>query len=100
MNSHHKVSPAAMFFGDAMANLCGAIDVLLFLIVRPQLLLFPRPEPDIEFTPQGASSAISPDIEMFQHGPASTSAALLVDGGSRNSTGQSRVSSRRLSDDI
>ena len=32
-----------MFFSDTMVNLSGVIDVLLFLIVRPHLLLFPRP---------------------------------------------------------
>ena len=40
--SHKKV--AFMFFGDTIYNLSGAINVLLFLIVRPKLLLFPPPE--------------------------------------------------------
>jgi len=88
-----------------MFNLSGAINVLLFLIIRPQLLLFPRPEklaePDMELAPpQGASSAIFSDLTKFQHSPEPTSAALLVDEGSRNSAAQSRVSSRRISDDI
>jgi len=102
--SRHHVSSAATFFGVTMFNLSGAINVLLFLLVRPQLLLFPRPEglaePDMELVPQCTSSAILSDIAKFQHSPEPTSASLMVDEGSRNSVVQSRVSSRRLSDDI
>ncbi len=90
-----------------MFNLSGAINVLLFLIIRPQLLLFPRPdsdgffaEPEIELAPQVTGSAIFSDIAKFQHSPEPTSAALLVDEGSRNSAAQSRVSIRPKSDDI
>jgi hypothetical protein len=87
-----------------MFNLSGAINVLLFLTVRHQLLLFPRPEnlveSDIELAPpQGTSPAVFSDIAKFQHSPEPTSAALL-DEGSRNSAAQSRVGSRRISDDI
>ena len=42
--SHKKVTSAAILFGDTVYNLSGAINVLLFLIVRPKLLLFPPPE--------------------------------------------------------
>ncbi|KAN0105265.1 hypothetical protein V8E52_011204 [Russula decolorans] len=103
--SNHNVSSAATFFGVTMFNLSGAINVLLFLVVRPQLLLFPRPEelaePDMELAPpQGTSSAIFSDIAKFQHSPEPTSAALVVDEGSRNSAAQSRASSRRISDEI
>ncbi|KAH9048332.1 hypothetical protein EDB84DRAFT_263787 [Lactarius hengduanensis] len=42
--NHKEVSSAATFFGVSMFNLSGAINVLLFLIVRPQLLLFSPPE--------------------------------------------------------
>ena len=41
---HHNVPPAATFFGLSMFYLSGAINVLLLLIVRPRLLLFPRPK--------------------------------------------------------
>jgi hypothetical protein len=80
-----------------MFSLSGAVDVLLFLIVRPQLLLFPRPEklaqPDMALAPQGTSrSAI-----VSEHSPEPTSAALLVDEDSRNSAAQPRASSRRIS---
>ena len=42
--SHKKVTPAAILFGDTVYNLSGAINVLVFLIVRPKLLLFPSPD--------------------------------------------------------
>ncbi|KAN0138425.1 hypothetical protein V8E53_003888 [Lactarius tabidus] len=41
--NHKKVSSAATFFGVSVFNLSGAINVILFLIVRPQLLLFSPP---------------------------------------------------------
>jgi hypothetical protein len=48
-----------------MFNLSGAINVVLFLIARPRLLLFPRPkelaEPEIELARQGTGSAIFSD---------------------------------------
>jgi hypothetical protein len=104
--SNRNVSSGATFFGVTMFNLSGAINVFLFLIIRPQLLLFPRPEilvePDMELAPpqaQGTSSAVFSDVAKFQHSPEPTS-ALLVEEGSRNSAAQSRVSSRRISDDI
>ncbi|KAI0276620.1 hypothetical protein BGY98DRAFT_934920 [Russula aff. rugulosa BPL654] len=54
--SHHHVSPAVTFFASSMFHLSGAINVLLFLITRPELLLFPRPrqldEQEVELTPQ------------------------------------------------
>jgi len=43
LSSHHHVSSAAMFFANSMFYLSGTINVLLFLIIRPGLLLFPRP---------------------------------------------------------
>ncbi len=97
-------SPAATFFGDTMFCLSGAINVLLFLIIRPGLLLFPRPEelagPEIELACQGTGSGsrIFSDMAKFRHSPEPTSAAL--DEGSRSSATQPRVSSRRISDDI
>ena len=41
---HVHVPSAAILFGGIMFNLSGAINVLLFLIVRPHLLLFTPPE--------------------------------------------------------
>ncbi|KAI0264794.1 hypothetical protein BGY98DRAFT_1039089, partial [Russula aff. rugulosa BPL654] len=97
------VSSAAVFFGDTIFNLSGAIDVLLFLIARPHLLLFPRPEnlaeSDIELAPQGTSSTISPDIVRFQYSLEPTSAAPVGEG-SGNNAAQSGISSRRILDDV
>jgi len=45
---NRNVPSAAMFFGLAMINLSGAVNVLLFLIVRPQILLFAPPEQPVE----------------------------------------------------
>ncbi|KAH8979953.1 hypothetical protein EDB92DRAFT_1954414 [Lactarius akahatsu] len=42
--NHKKVPSAATFFGIIMFHLSGAVNVLLFLIVRPRLLLFTPPE--------------------------------------------------------
>jgi hypothetical protein len=86
---NHRVPSAATFFSVIMFNLSGAINVLLFLIARPHLLLFPRPEklaePVMEFTLQGTSTAIFADRANFQHSPEPTLAALVVGEGSRNS---------------
>ncbi|KAI0269579.1 hypothetical protein BGY98DRAFT_299623 [Russula aff. rugulosa BPL654] len=40
-SNHPNVPSAAMFFGNIMFYLSGAINVLLFLMARPHLLLFP-----------------------------------------------------------
>lgn len=88
-----------------MYNLSGAINVLLFLVVRPQLLLFPRPdelpEQEMELAPQAAGSTIFSEPAKLQHSPEATSAAL-GDEDFRNSAGlaRARASSSRLSDDV
>ena len=102
--SNHDVPSAATFFGSTMFNLSGAVNVLLFLLVRPQLLLFPRPgkfsEPEMELAPQYAGPTIFTDIAKFQHSPEPISAALAVDEGPRSGAAQPHFSSRRISDDI
>ncbi|KAI0265241.1 hypothetical protein BGY98DRAFT_1036899 [Russula aff. rugulosa BPL654] len=55
----HEVSPATVFFGFTMFNLSGAINVVLFLIARPRLLLFPQ------LARQGTGSAIFSDLAKF-----------------------------------
>ena len=59
--SHHHVSSAATFFAISIFYLSGAINVVLFLIIRPGLLLFPRPkqldEQEIQLVPQGTDAA-------------------------------------------
>jgi hypothetical protein len=87
-----------------MFHLSGAINVLLFLITRPELLLFPRPrqldEQEVELTPQeDTGPAIFYDTAKFQHSPESSFAAL-EDEGSRDSATPSHTDSRRVSDDI
>jgi hypothetical protein len=86
-----------------MFYLSGAINVLLFLIIRPELLLFRRPgelaEPEIELAPQGTGPAIVSDTTKFQHSPESTSAAL-GDGCPRDSATPYHVNSGQMSDDI
>ncbi|KAI9445897.1 hypothetical protein H4582DRAFT_1868838 [Lactarius indigo] len=64
--NHKSVPSAATFFGDIMFNLSGAINVLLFLIVRPHLLLFAPPE---ELSESSAESSVSTNIflEMIKH---------------------------------
>ena len=83
-----------------MFYLSGAINVLLFLIIRPKLLLFPRPQEfngqEIQLTGQGTGPVIIPDMAQFQHSPEPTSAAL-VDTDSGDIKTPSRVSSRRIS---
>jgi hypothetical protein len=83
--------------------LSGAINVLLFLIIRPELLLFPRPEelaePEIELAPQGTGLAIISDTGKFHHSPEPTS-ATLGDEGFKDSVTPYHVNSRRVSDDI
>jgi hypothetical protein len=85
----HNVPSAATFFGVIMLNLSGAVNVFLFLIFKPRLLLFPRPDrlgdPEIELLPHGNSSAISTDTAKFQHSPEPTRAALAGEGTGANS---------------
>ena len=86
-----------------MFYLSGTINVLLFLIIRPGLLLFPRPEelaePEVELAPQGTGPAIFSNTAKFEHSPEPTS-DTLVDEVSKESATPSNVKSRRISDDI
>jgi len=104
--SGRDVPSAATFFGVAMYNLSGAINVFLLLTVRPQLLLLIRPdldelgEPEIELAPQNPQStddAIFPETEKYQHSPVPNTTALADGSGS---AAVSRVSSRRKSVDV
>ena len=56
-----------------MLNLSGAINVFLFLIIRPKLLLFPPPEMPTELETQMSdpktSPAILPDTVQYEHSP-------------------------------
>jgi hypothetical protein len=84
-----------------MCYLSGAINVLLFLVIRPGLLLFPRPRQldgqEIELAPQDDTAAANfSDSAKFQHSPEPTSAALK-DEGFRDSATSSHVNSSRIS---
>ncbi|KAH9083443.1 hypothetical protein EDB83DRAFT_2309432 [Lactarius deliciosus] len=111
--SNKKVPSAAAFFAVSMFNLSGAINVLLFLIVRPGLLLFSPPE---EFgEPEGAEvedpttgSTMFPDTPKYSHSPQPTGMSLAddADDGAWNLTADgnnvalSRIDSRTRSDGI
>ncbi|KAI9463566.1 hypothetical protein BJY52DRAFT_1184586 [Lactarius psammicola] len=82
--NHKKVPSAATFFAVSMFNLSGAINVLIFLIVRPQLLLFSPPEefsePEIvEFSHPTTGSTIFPDTAKYNHSPQPTGMGLVDD---------------------
>jgi len=100
-NNHHHVPSAATFFGVILFNLSGAINVLLFLIFKPGLLLFPRPDqlrqPDHELVSVGNGSKIFMDTTNFQHSPEPTTMVLAADSeGAR----LSRVNSKRSVDEV
>ena len=90
-----------------MFCLSGAINVLLFLIIRPGVLLFSRPEElpvaelEVELAYQGIGLAVPSDTARFQHSPEPTSIlAAREDGGYRDIATPSHVSYGRISDDI
>jgi hypothetical protein len=88
-----------------MFHLSGTINVLLFLIIRPELLLFPRPrqldEQEIELTQEDAGPAILSDTARFRHSPEPTLAFKSLGGeSSRDSGTASHNGSRRVSVDI
>jgi hypothetical protein len=108
---HHNVPSAVTFFGVSIFYLSGAINVVLFLIIRPGLLLFPRPEerdePEIELAqpeaPQDTVSAIFSDTTRIHHSPDPSSSATLGDECSKERVSPSHVKSRLskpISDDI
>jgi len=110
--SGHHVSSAGTFFAISIFYLSGAINVVLFVFTRPELLLLHRPkkrdEKEIQLTsqgtaPQGTGPEMFSDTAKFQHSPEPTSAALGVEAvveGSTDSPTPPHTNSRRLSDDI
>jgi len=105
-----------MLFGQSMFNFSGATNVLLFLIIRPQLLLFAPPENSAEPEAQisdanmGSVSVTRPDTTQCECNMETTRVGL-VDGmekpawnftfeGSRKSGAPSRVGSTQGSDGI
>jgi hypothetical protein len=84
-HKHEDVPSAATFFSVSMFNLSGAINVLLFLVVRPQLLLFTPPEgfsePESELADPSTSSAILEETAKYKHSPQPTGMELASDEG-------------------
>ena len=98
--SKHHVPSAVTFFGASIFYLSGATNVVLFLIIRPGLLLFPRPrqldEPEIPLTIQDDTGVTNfPDTAEFQHSPEPTS-AVLKDVSFRDSATSSYVNSSQI----
>ena len=87
-------------------NLSGAINVLLFLIVRPQLLLFNPPESDDFSEPEVADlgqsttgSAIFTEAAKYTHSPQRIEMGLEDDGDpplNGNNVALSRIESGQL----
>ena len=79
-SSHKNVPSAALFLGSLMFNLSGAANVLLFLIVRPHLLLFTPEklvEPIVELENPTTSTVLFPHVH--NHSPQPTGAELTND---------------------
>jgi len=81
--SSKDVPSAATFFSVCLFNLSGAINVLLFLIVRPQLLLFTPPEgfSESKVASPSTSSAILAETTNYNHSPQPAGRELAGDGG-------------------
>jgi len=79
---NHNVPSAAIFFSVFVFHLSGAFNVLLFLVVRPQLLLFNDPEGfrKTEVVDIGTNSTISNNTEKGDHNPQAIGAELVDDG--------------------
>jgi hypothetical protein len=83
--NHKSVPSAAVFLGEIMFNLSGAVNVLLFLIVRPHLLLFTPPEEFVDSEPEVelANPRTSPSLRLFSdvytHSPQPMGAELKND---------------------
>jgi hypothetical protein len=107
--SHHNVSSAATFFAISIFYLSGAINVLLFLVTKPNLLLFPRPEElqvdgqevQFELAPaipqlEGAGPAIITDRAKIQNSPEPSTSTALGEGSSRDIATPSHVDSKQI----
>ena len=74
---NHNVSSAALFFGHFMFNLSGAFNVLLFLTVRSELLLFN--DSDITSQPTDTGSVTSNNAAKYNHSTQPTGAHIVDD---------------------
>ena len=70
--NHKNVSSAASFFAETVYRLSGAINVLLLLIVRNQLLLFAPPEdfsePEAAILGHPTTDSAEDSAAKYQHG--------------------------------
>jgi hypothetical protein len=64
------IPPAALFFGQSTLNLSGAINVLLFIVIRPELLFFRNAELEAQ-TSSGQKMGPIDSIVMVQCEPSS-----------------------------
>jgi len=98
--THHNVPSAVTFFTDPIFSLSGVINVILFLVLRPELLLFPRPEElvkeDMEIASQNTGPVIRSNTTAFQHSPEQS----VGDEGFGDGARPIHVSPRRISDGI
>ena len=100
---HKEVPLAASFFADFVFSLSGAVNVLLFLTIRPQLLLFSNPEEFVEPEAVELGHSTSGSVICLQ----STGMGLVDDGGGKawnpsagsNSVAPSRIDSSSKLDD-
>ncbi|KAH9083445.1 hypothetical protein EDB83DRAFT_15305 [Lactarius deliciosus] len=110
LSGHKNVPSAAAFFAVSMFNMSGAVNVLLFLIVRPRLLLFSPPEEfsEAELGHSTTGSTIFPDTAKYSHSQQPTGMGLADDAGDGawspmidgNNVAQSRIDSRPRSEGI
>ena len=84
---NHEVPSAAIFFGLFIFNLSGVFNVLLFLIIPFELLLFNDHEGILktEVVNIGTNSAISNNTATDDHNPQPNGARLVDDGMSSTS---------------
>ena len=75
------VPSAATFFSVSLHDLSGAINVLLFLVVRSELLLFTPPErvPESKFVDPSTSPAILTETINYNLSPQPTGRELAGD---------------------
>ena len=84
LSNHKKVSSATIFFCSCVFGLSGATNVLLFLIIRPRLLLFTPPEdyrePEATVEIIRQTTEISKDTKKYDRTPRATRTEIVDDG--------------------